>query len=99
MVRFYMTQPKVFGLDFRWLNSEHFQFYVMNGKLFREAAKSNSFLQQKYEWLKNNVFLGIEYNTGGFKTGIANNAVNNNPNAYDISSDFDYVWDRQFIKL
>jgi len=94
-----MTQPKVFGLDFRWLNSEHFQFYVMNGKLFREAAKSNSFLQQKYEWLKNNVFLGIEYNTGGFKTGIANNAVNNNPNAYDISSDFDYVWDRQFIKL
>jgi len=23
MVRFYMTQPKVFGLGFRWLNSNN----------------------------------------------------------------------------
>ena len=24
MVRFYMTQPKAFGLDFRWLNSKNY---------------------------------------------------------------------------
>ena len=72
----------------------------MNGKLFREASKYNSFLKQKYDWLKNNVFSGIEYNTGGFISGIEDNFQNNNPISYDKNDrNYDYVWDRQFPRL
>ncbi len=56
--------------------AESFVFYVQGGNIFRELGRGNSYLQQKYDWLKQNVFGGIEYNTG-----IAGNIrlLQNNP--------------------
>jgi hypothetical protein len=44
--------------------AESFMGYILAGKIFREKAKENNFISQKYQWLKNNVFNGKEYNTG-----------------------------------
>ncbi len=44
--------------------AESFSLYVLQGKVFRQLATGNQYLQQKYNWLKQNVFNGTEYNTG-----------------------------------
>ena len=67
------------GEDF----AEHFAAYVGEGKVFRELAKSSPVLAQKYDWLKQNVFNGREYNTGEIK-GIA--FMKANPSSQDVSS-------------
>ncbi|MDB5194343.1 MAG: hypothetical protein JWN50_357, partial [Parcubacteria group bacterium] len=75
--------------------------YVVEGKVFRELAKSSSVLSQKYNWLKQNVFGGKEYNTGEIR-GIA--FAKANPSSMDVSTgaynilDFsvrlpDFAWD------
>jgi len=43
--------------------AESFAAYVGSGKQFRLAAKKNSVIKQKYQWLKANVFDGVEYDT------------------------------------
>lgn len=67
------------GEDF----AEHFAAYVVEGKVFRELAKSSPVLAQKYDWLKQNVFNGKEYNTGETR-GIA--FMKANPSSQDVSS-------------
>jgi hypothetical protein len=44
-----------------WADS--FSSYVTSGRDFRAAAKRSSLVAQKYEWLKNNVFAGVEFDT------------------------------------
>lgn len=44
--------------------AESFMAYILAGKIFKEKAKNNNFINQKYQWLKNNVFDGKEYTTG-----------------------------------
>ncbi|MBI2054860.1 MAG: hypothetical protein HYT39_02045 [Candidatus Sungbacteria bacterium] len=48
--------------------AESFSMYVMEGRVFRELAKRNGFLNKKYVWLKNYVFKGVEYDTGDEKS-------------------------------
>jgi hypothetical protein len=43
--------------------AESFSFYVSSGRDFRAAAQVNSVIAQKYEWLRTNVFFGLEYDT------------------------------------
>ena len=43
--------------------AESFAAYVVSGNDFRQKASSNEVLKMKYDWLKNNVFNGIEYDT------------------------------------
>lgn len=43
--------------------AESFATYVADGKDFREKASHNEVLRMKYDWLKNNVFHGVEYDT------------------------------------
>ncbi len=50
--------------------AESFAMYVMEGKRFREMAKNNSILNQKYVWLKKNVFKGKEYETGSLTHSV-----------------------------
>lgn len=44
--------------------AETFAAYITNGKMFREKAKTNNILQKKYDWMSNNVFSMVEYDTG-----------------------------------
>jgi hypothetical protein len=41
--------------------AESYDYYVLHGNDFRELAQYNAALQQKYDFLKNNVFKGYEY--------------------------------------
>jgi hypothetical protein len=43
--------------------AEAFSMYVAAGRNFRSAAQTNGVIAQKYDWLKNNVFMGLEYDS------------------------------------
>jgi N-acetylneuraminic acid mutarotase len=43
--------------------AEAFQMYVTSGRVFRSAAAQSAMIASKYDWLKNNVFGGWEYDT------------------------------------
>src|SRR5262249_50806812 len=43
--------------------ADAFSMYVAAGKNFRAAAQQNVTIGKKYEWLRVNVFQGIEYDT------------------------------------
>lgn len=84
--------------------AESFAMYVVTGKVFRELAKSSSVLSQKYDWLKQNVFGGKEYNTGEIR-GIA--FMKANPTSMDVTNGAynilhfstylsDFAWDYRF---
>ncbi|MCL5730340.1 MAG: hypothetical protein M1165_02125 [Candidatus Pacearchaeota archaeon] len=59
--------------------AESFAYYLFDGNLFRERAKGNLYLQQKYDFLKKYVFNGTEYNTGNII--YYNSWLADNPNA------------------
>lgn len=44
--------------------AEVIPMYILHGKLYRKLASLNSNYAQQYSWLKNNVFEGVEYQTG-----------------------------------
>lgn len=86
--------------------AESFVMYVSQGNVFRKLAKNNQYLAQKYQWLKQNVFGGLEYNTGnnaGIKfsqkhpTGSFGNLVFN---VHDYSTNLpDFIWSYNFPSL
>ncbi len=41
--------------------AQHFTFYILNGEDFRELAKNDTLLKEKYEFFKNELFHGREY--------------------------------------
>jgi len=43
--------------------AESFSMYVADGRDFRAAAGQSSLVALRYQWLKDNVFLGLEYDT------------------------------------
>ena len=59
--------------------AESFRFYLLEGKIFRERAKKNIYLQQKYDFLKQYVFKGKEYDTGNID--FYNSWLSKNPDA------------------
>lgn len=44
--------------------AECYLYYVLHGKEFRQKAQTNHALQKKYNFIKNTVFNGREYNSG-----------------------------------
>jgi hypothetical protein len=44
--------------------AESFGLYVQGGRIFRQLSGNDPILKAKYEWLRKNVFAGIEYETG-----------------------------------
>lgn len=48
--------------------AESFSLYVTDGKVFRKLAELSDVLRQKYDWLKNNVFNGQEYQSGDIQS-------------------------------
>jgi hypothetical protein len=78
--------------------AESFAYYVTAGIKFRAAANQNDIIAKKYEWLKNNVFMGMEYDTDFI--GELNSGCNDVPDMESwkmqpgyISCSEDYVWD------
>jgi len=43
--------------------AESFSMYVADGRDFRAAAGQSALVARRYQWLKENVFLGLEYDT------------------------------------
>ena len=75
--KYYKRKPVMFVTEFisdYAANNSHedfaesFAMYVTQGNVFRELGNQNQYLRQKYDWLKTNVFRGIEYNTGDTKS-------------------------------
>lgn len=58
--------------------AESYVFYVVHGNTFRKIAGTNEKLQRKYNFLKNIVFNGKEYETGS-------RSVDNNERSYDAT--------------
>ncbi len=80
--------------------AESFTEYVMAGNIFREAAKQNPVLKQKYYWLKTNVFANVEYNTslpdgGSYAYSGCSDSDDSDPagGPFYISCNDDFVWD------
>ena len=74
--------------------AEAFAAYVLEGQPFRELAATAPILAQKYEWLKQNVFGGVEFASGN--PGYAQfYSGNNRPgNEIDLSrADPSFIWD------
>jgi hypothetical protein len=76
--------------------AEAFSMYVAAGRNFRAAAQQSSLIAQQYDWLKNNVFGGLEYDTNlprDLESGC--NDVHGESSAqpgYASCSD-SYIWD------
>lgn len=78
--------------------ADSFSAYVVGGKIFRERVKGTVYLQRKYDFLRDKVFAGYEYDTGdldNFKTLIKQYPENigNHPSIFYNS---DYVWDYNY---
>ncbi len=74
--------------------ADSFAAYVATGKAFRKAASQNEIMKQKYTWLKEHVFNGIEYDTdlSLFGSKSCENILYINCASND-------VWDGQLKKL
>jgi hypothetical protein len=82
--------------------AESFSLYVLQGRIFRDKAKKSTVLQQKYNWLKTNVFKGKEYDTGNPNwRKVSFNATPRIPDAaqnvgfYSLQ-DPSFIWDYEF---
>ena len=79
--------------------AESFMGYISNGKVFRMRAKSNEYLQQKYDFLKDNVFHGQEYDTGSIESFNLWESKNKGlpPSAnYYIQDDPNWKWNYKY---
>ncbi|MFP5212424.1 MAG: SBBP repeat-containing protein [Acidobacteriota bacterium] len=76
--------------------AEAFQIYIASGRHFREAAKQSKMVADKYNWLKNNVFQGKEYDTDltqGLHSGCNDvPGVEGNQPGYTSCRE-SYIWD------
>jgi len=76
--------------------AEAFSFYVVAGQHFRAASEQRPTIAAEYEWLKENVFDGIEYDTAN--PVAYNSGCNDAPGLEDrepahFSCSEDAVWD------
>ena len=83
--------------------AESFAAYVAQGRSFRAAALKSPILLQKYNWLKNNVFGNVEYDTDMIVqnevfAGCSDGDSKSNSPGY-LSCDYGKVWDGEFRKL
>lgn len=76
--------------------AEAFQMYVTSGHDFRAAAAQSVMISQKYNWLKTNVFSGLEYDTAlpqGTNAGCNDVYGTASQQPGYMHCDDDYVWD------
>jgi len=82
--------------------AESFSAYVASGKQFRMAALKNTTINKKYQWLKTNIFGGIEYNTDliwGNSSGCNDiESVKTQTPGY-MSCNEEYIWSGTLPKL
>lgn len=82
--------------------AESYYAYVTAGNIFRERAKLNNYLNQKYEFLKKYIFEGREYNTGSISSYLKWSETNQqlpwSTFAY-MYEDPDWTWDYKYSFL
>ncbi len=82
--------------------AEAFMMYGVAGKNFRAAAQQNVTIAQKYAWLKQNVFQGIEYDTDlqqGYHSGCNDIPGTQGHQPGYASCSWSYVWDGELRSL
>lgn len=82
--------------------ADSFASYVLQGKYFRAAAQKNAKIKEKYDWLKKNVFEGVEYDTDlitGNASGCNDMPLVANQTPGYLKCQEDYVWDGEIRKL
>lgn len=82
--------------------AESFASYILQGKYFRAAAQKNAKIKEKYDWLKTNVFEGIEYDTDLMR--LSSSGCNDMPAVANQTPGYlkcqeDYMWDGEIRKL
>ena len=82
--------------------AESFEAYILIGNIFRIRAQNNIYLQQKYNFIKNNIFYGKEFQTGDMKSYALWNSRNigipSSPTGY-ITEDPNWTWDYNYSIL
>lgn len=81
--------------------AEAFMMYVVAGERFRAAAQQNNTIMQKYDWLKNNVFKGTEYETdliSDLNSGCNDVQGYQQQEPGYASCSVEYVWNGDLIK-
>ena len=76
--------------------AEAFQIYVTSGASFRAAAQLRPLLAQQYDWLKQNVFNGVEFDTDlqqGLASGCTDVPAPRHTQPGYVSCSEDAVWD------
>jgi hypothetical protein len=73
--------------------AESFTMYVLQGNPFRELAKQDEFMNEKYEWLKQTVFKGVEYNTGTYIGGVVPSEMQHPQDYWLLIPDFHLTFD------
>ena len=86
--------------DEDWADS--FSYYVTAGIRFRAAAAQRSMIAARYNWIKTNVFNGMEFNTD--LQSAAHSGCNDKPAYTDqqpgyISCDESKIWDGTLPRL
>lgn len=81
--------------------AEAFSMYVAAGRHFRAAAAQNATIARKYNWLKTNVFQGVEYDTDLQRD--VNSGCNDVPGRQQAQPAYascreDYIWDAELRK-
>src|SRR5262249_17132224 len=77
-----------------------FAAHVLEGQPFRELAATAPVLAQKYSWLKQNVFAGVEFATGNPRYAQFFSQSDRPGNEIDFSRrDPSFVWDYQLPRL
>lgn len=80
--------------------AESFSSYMFAGRIFRERAKNNIYLKQKYDFLKTNIFKGKEFETGSLSSYSLWNSKNNGIpfHTWDyFIEDPDWRWDYIYV--
>lgn len=82
--------------------AESFAAYVASGKQFRLAGEKNAVINQKYQWLKTNVFDGAEYDTDlvwGNASGCNDLPTVSLQTPGYMNCNEEYIWDGTLSKL
>src|SRR3989344_5110457 len=82
------------------------EMYILQGIVFRDYIKDKPILAKKYEWIKENIFKGVEFDTGdpNYASYVPDLSTNNIPGGIVAAGGItqlrpNYVWDYNLALL
>ncbi|MBI2133418.1 hypothetical protein HYU11_01915 [Candidatus Woesearchaeota archaeon] len=82
--------------------AESFNAYIQEGRIFRRLAESDTRLMRKYNFLKDNVFRGVEFDTGELRSlelwNHDSKGLPGSPSSYMVEDPY-WTWDYGYKTL